>query len=73
MVKIKFNLKTIKNKRYAVVDKVMYEIDLPNNIVDGMLIGIKVDKVKTGKYFNIYSKKDLENNDRIVICKKRGE
>ena len=28
---------------------------------------------KTGKYFNIYSKKDLENNDRIVICKKRGE
>ena len=27
---------------------------------------------ETGKYTNIYSKKDLSGNDRIVICKKEN-
>ena len=44
-------VKTIKKKRYAVVGKTMYEIDVDNSIVDGMLIGIKIDKTKKGKYF----------------------
>lgn len=44
-------VKTIKKKRFAVVSDTKYEIDLANNIVDGMLIGIKIDKTKSGKYY----------------------
>ena len=70
-------VKTIKNKRYAVVDKVIYEIDLPNNIVDGMLIGIKVDKVKTGKYFKatldrVIGHKNAPKIDEIKIIYENG-
>jgi ribonuclease R len=45
-------VKTVKDKRYAVInEKEMYRIDLPSNIVDGTIIGIKVDKAKADKYY----------------------
>ncbi len=70
-------VKTIKNKRYAVIGNAMYEIDLPNNIVDGMLIGIKVDKVKTGKYFKatldrVIGHKNAPKIDEIKIIYENG-
>lgn len=43
---------TIDKKRYAVIGNDRYMIDLPNSIVDGMIIGIKIDKTKAGKYFH---------------------
>ena len=42
---------TIDNKRFAVVKEDRYQIELDNSIVDGMLIGIKIDKTKVGKYY----------------------
>jgi len=45
-------VKTINKDRYAQVGKNMYKIELPANMVDGMLIGIKIDKSKAGKYFH---------------------
>lgn len=44
-------LKTINKERYAVVGEDMYKIKLDGKIVDGMLIGIKIDKTKEGKYY----------------------
>ena len=44
-------LKTINKERYAVVGEDMYKIKLDEKIVDGMLIGIKIDKTKEGKYY----------------------
>ena len=44
-------VKTINKERYAVVGKDMYKINLDDKIVDGMLIGIKIDKTKEGKYY----------------------
>ncbi len=43
---------TIKGKRYAVVGKDKYAIDIDGSIVDGMIIGIKIDKTKSGRYFH---------------------
>lgn len=57
-------VKTIKSKRFVLVDKDLYMIDLPNSIVDGMLIGIKIDKKKSGKYY----KAQLDR----VICHKNA-
>ena len=45
-------VKTIKGKRFALVsngDK--YLIDLDKKIVDGMIIGIKLDKKKVGRFY----------------------
>ena len=44
-------VKTINKERYAVIGKDMYKINLDDKIVDGMLIGIKIDKTKEGKYY----------------------
>ena len=44
-------VKTIDDKRYAVCGDKRYKIDLDNSIVDGMLIGIKIDKSKAGKFY----------------------
>ena len=35
---------TINKKRYAIAKNTKYKIDLPPNIVDGMIIGIKISK-----------------------------
>lgn len=46
-------VKTINGKRFAVVDKDnKYLIDLDKKIVDGMIIGIKLDKKKTGRFYH---------------------
>ena len=46
-------VKTINGSRFAVVDKDnRYKIDLDDNVVDGMLIGIKIDTVKSGNYYH---------------------
>ena len=46
-------VKTINNTRFAVVDKeTRYKIKLDDSIVDGMLIGIKVDTVKSGNFYH---------------------
>lgn len=44
-------IKTIKNERFAVVGREKYKIDIDNSIVDGMLVGIKIDKTKVSKYY----------------------
>ena len=45
-------VKTIKGKRFVMANDTLYMIKLPNSIVDGMLVGIKVDKKKIGRYYN---------------------
>ena len=70
-------VKTIKKKRYAVVGKTMYEIDVDNSIVDGMLIGIKIDKTKKGKYFKatldtVIGHKNAPKIDEIEIIYDNG-
>lgn len=47
-------IKTIKGKRYAVTsDNVMYKVDdLSDRIVDGMMVGIKIDTSKAGNYYH---------------------
>ena len=42
---------TIGKDRFAVVGKDKYKIELDASIVDGMLIGIKIDKTKISKYY----------------------
>ena len=69
--------KTIKKKRYAFVGKTMYEIDIDNSIVDGMLIGIKIDKTKKGKYFKatldtVIGHKNAPKIDEIEIIYDNG-
>lgn len=44
-------LKTIDDKRYAVLKDKRYKIDIDKSIVDGTLIGIKIDKTKAGKFY----------------------
>ena len=45
-------VQTINKERYAVVGTNKYKIKLDDKIVDGMLIGIKIDKNKEGKYYH---------------------
>ena len=45
-------VQTENGKRYAYVGKDKYMIDLDDSIVDGMIIGIKIDKSKAGRYFH---------------------
>lgn len=45
-------VKTVDGNRFAVIDNVMYKIDLDKHIVDGMLIGVKIDKTKAGAYYH---------------------
>ena len=45
-------VKTIKNNRFVICNNTMYLTDVDKSIVDGMLVGIKIDKVKTGKYYH---------------------
>ena len=45
-------VQTINKERYAVVGTNKYKIKLDNKIVDGMLIGIKIDKNKEGKHYH---------------------
>lgn len=52
-------VKTIDNKRYAIVKDKRYKIDLNDDIIDGMLIGIKLDKTKAGKFYEA-------NLDRVI-------
>lgn len=42
---------TMNNKRFAVIGEERYQIELDSSIVDGMLIGIKIDKTKSGNYY----------------------
>ncbi len=44
-------VKTIDDKRYAIVKDKKYKIELDNSIVDGMLIGIKINKTKAGRFY----------------------
>lgn len=44
-------LKTIDDKRYAVLKDKRYKIDVDKSIVDGTLIGIKIGKTKAGKFY----------------------
>ena len=44
-------VKTINKESYAIVGQDRYKIDLPTHVVDGMLIGILIDKEKSGKYY----------------------
>ena len=44
-------LTTINGKRFVKVKDVMYETICDSSIVDGMLVGIKVDDVKTNNYY----------------------
>ena len=57
-------VKTIKGKRFVMANNNLYMIDLPNSIVDGLLVGIKVDKKKIGRYY----KATLDR----VICHKNA-
>lgn len=52
-------VKTIDNKRYAIIKDKRYKIDLNDDIIDGMLIGIKLDKTKAGKFYEA-------NLDRVI-------
>lgn len=45
-------LVTIEKVRYAKVGKDLYKISVPDSLVDGMLVGIKIDKSKAGKYYH---------------------
>lgn len=60
-------VKTINKDRYAMVGKNMYKIDLPANMVDGMLIGIKIDKTKAGKYFHASLDKVIGHKNAVGI------
>ena len=57
-------VKTIKGKRFVMANNNLYMIALPNSIVDGLLVGIKVDKKKIGRYY----KATLDR----VICHKNA-
>lgn len=73
--KIVAEVKTIKNKRYAITkDGTQYKIDLKPNIVDGAIIGIKIDKNRKNKEpIAIFDKfighinDPVENTDKEIL------
>ena len=69
-------VKTINGKRYAIVKDNKYEIDLSNDIVDGMLIGIKVDnkglKPNHAELDKVLAHKNAVGLDEITILYEHG-
>ena len=68
---------TINNTRFAVIGNDRYKIDLPASIVDGMIIGIKIDKTKAGNYFHatldkVIGHKNAPKLDEIKILYEFG-
>ena len=57
-------VKTIKGKKFVFANNNLYMINLPTSFVDGLLVGIKVDKKKIGRYY----KATLDR----VICHKNS-
>ncbi len=64
-------VKTIASKRYAVVGDNRYQIDLEPNIVDGMLIGIKLNKTKEGKFYKAQLDKVIGHKNAPKVAEKK--
>ena len=68
---------TIKNKRYVKANDNLYEADIKDSLVDGMLVLIKVDKVKVSRYYkasilSVIGHKNTPKIDEIRIIYEEG-
>ena len=64
-------LKTIKGKRYAKVLNDYYLIDVDPHIVDGTIIGIKVDKTKSSKFYHATLDRVIGNKNAPLIDERK--